>query len=87
MWVDNFAVLVEVMKGRLGFPLELHGDLGDPLVFLPGMPISWGCEGAPRDSPSVTAGMNRVSSRAEAGTSGFLSFSDIDLRFHRVSTE
>ena len=33
------------------------------------------------DSSRITAGMNRASSRVEVGTSGFLSISDIDLRF------
>ena len=35
--------------------------------------------GAPRDSSRVAAGMNRVTSQVEAGTSGLLSISDMDL--------
>ena len=35
--------------------------------------------GAPWDSSRVAAGMNRVTSQVEAGTSGFLSISDMDL--------
>ena len=65
--------------GKLRVPLELRVDLGDcscllredrsPLVF----------RGAPRDSSCSAAGMNRASSQDKAGTSGFLSISDIDL--------
>ena len=36
--------------------------------------------GAPRDSSCIAAGMNRASSRFEAGISGFLSISDFDPR-------
>ena len=35
--------------------------------------------GAPRDSSHIAAGMNRASSLFEAGISGFLSISDINL--------
>ena len=36
--------------------------------------------GARWDSSPIAAGLNMASSRVKAGTSGFLSFSDIDLR-------
>ena len=40
---------------------------------------SWdSLRGAPRDCSRIAAGMNRASSRVEAGTSGFLSISDFD---------
>ena len=35
--------------------------------------------GAPRDSSHIASGMNRASSLFEAGTSGVLSISDIDV--------
>ena len=65
---------------KLRVPLELRVDLGDrscllredrsPLVF----------RGAPRDSSCIAAGVNRASTLVKAGTSGFLSISDFDLR-------
>ena len=67
--------------GKLRVPLELRGDLGDPLVFPQGSQICFQTRGALQDSSPITAGMNRASSRVEAGTSGFLSISDIDFRF------
>ena len=65
--------------GKLRVPLELRGDLGDPLVFPQGSQICFQTRGALQDSSPITAGMNRASSRVEAGTSGFLSSSDRDL--------
>ena len=47
---------------------------------LQGSQISFVMRGAPRDSSSFASGMNRASSRVEAGTSGFLSISDFDPR-------
>ena len=64
--------------GKLRVPLELRGDLGDPLVFPQGSQICFQTRGALQDSSPITAGMNRASSRVEAGTSGFLSISDFD---------
>ena len=48
--------------GKLRVPLELHGDLGDPLVFPQGSQICFRTRGALRDSYPVAAGMNRASS-------------------------
>ena len=47
---------------------HLLREVRSPLVF----------RGAPRDSSCRVAGLNRASSRVEAGTSVFLSISDID---------
>ena len=47
---------------------------------LQGSQISFVMRGAPRDSSSFASGMNRASSRVEAGTSGFLSISHVKHR-------
>ena len=44
-----------------------------------GSQISFGMRGTPWDSSRITTGMNSASSGVEAGTSAFLSFSEIDL--------
>ena len=65
---------------KLMIPLELHVVLGDPSCIFREVrsPLSLG--GAPRDSPCITAGLKKASTRVEAGTSGFLSISDFDPR-------
>ena len=79
------------MKGRISWfawscgrklrvPLELRVDLEDPLMSPQGSQISFGIA---RDTSGFLAhhcGINRDSSQVEAGTSWFLSISDIDLR-------
>ena len=76
----------------------LHGLVAGSLWFLSGcvstwrtcscllmeVRCPWALQGTPRDSLSIAAGMNRASSPVEAGTSGFLSISDIH---HGVFTE
>ena len=64
---------------KLRVPLELCGGLGDPLVFPQEVRSAFELRGEPWDSSHVTAGMSRASSRVEAGTSEFLSISDINL--------
>lgn len=67
-------------EGKIRVPLECcMGTWGDPLWFPQGCQTFGVVRGHPRDSP-VTAGMNRVSSRAEAEPQGSSPFSDIDLR-------
>ena len=70
--------------GKLRVPLELPVDLGDRLCFLREFRSALALQGPPRDSSSITSGMNRASSQDEAGTSAFLSISDFD---RRVSAE
>ena len=64
---------------KLRVPLELCGELGDPLVFPQEVRSAFELRGEPWDSSHFTAGMSRASSRVEAGTSEFLSISDINL--------
>ena len=75
---ENFIVVVELWW-KLKVPLELRGNLGDPLMFRGGSQICFLVARDPRDSSHIAVGMNRASSRVEAGTSGFLSISDTDL--------
>ena len=62
--------------GKLRVPLELPVDLGDRLCFLREFRSALALQGPPRDSSSITSGMNRASSQDEAGTSAFLSSGD-----------
>ena len=61
-------------------PLELHVALGELLLSTREVRSPLELRGAPQDSSCIAVGMNTASSRVEAGTSGFLSISDIDLR-------
>ena len=61
-------------------PFELHVDLGDPLVYPQRSQISFVVVRGTSRFLQITSGMNTASSRVEAGTSVFLSISDIDLR-------
>ena len=65
--------------GKLRVPIELRVDLRYPIVSPQGSQISFGVASGSRDSSRIAAGMNRATSRVEAGTSRFLSISDIDL--------
>ena len=60
-------------------PLELHVDLGNCSCLLRVVRSLLAFRGAPLDSSLITTGMNSASSGVEAGTSAFLSFSEIDL--------
>ena len=64
--------------------LELRVDLGDCSCHLREVRSPFVLQWASQNSSHITAGMNRVSSRVEAETSGFLSISDLD---RRVSAE
>ena len=66
--------------GKLRLPLELRVDLGGPSCLLREVRSSLALQGPPRDSSSITSGMNRASSQDEAGTSAFLSISDFNCR-------
>ena len=57
-------------------PLELRVDLGDCSCLLRKVRSPLALQGAPWDYLRIAVGMNRASSRVEAGTSGFLSKSD-----------
>ena len=67
------------MAGRLGFLSSCMGIWGTRSCFLREVRSAFELRGAPWDSSPVAAGINRASSRVEAGTSGFLSIPDIDL--------
>ena len=69
---------------KIRVPRKLPVDLGDRLCFLREFRSALALQGPPRDSSSITSGMNRASSRVEAEISGFLSISDFD---RRVSAE
>ena len=73
-----------VVTGSLGFILSCVLTWGTARVSSGKSDLLCHCEGAPRDSLSIAAGMNRASSRVEAGTSGLFSISDFN---HRVSAE
>ena len=55
------------------------GTWGTHSCFLREIRSAFELLGGPWNSSQVTAGMSRASSRVEAGTSGFLSISDINL--------
>ena len=65
--------------GKLSIPLELRVTWGTRSFLLRKVRSPLALRGSPRDSSNIAAGMNPASSRVEAGTSGFLSISDIDL--------
>ena len=64
-----------------GFLLDYNGDLRDPFVEPQGGPVFTQLVRAPRDSSAIAA-RARFSSGVKAGTSGFLSRADMDLRVH-----
>ena len=66
--------------GKLRVPLELRVNLGTRSCLLREVRSPLVLRGALRDSSCSPAGMNRASSQVEAGNSGFLSISHIDLR-------
>ena len=55
-------------------------DLGGRLCFLRELRSSLALRAPPQDSSCIAERMNRASSRDEAGTSVFLSISDLDCR-------
>ena len=70
--------------GKLRVPLRLCVDLGDPSCLHREVRSPLALRGEPRDSSHFATGINRASSLVDAGTSGFLSFSDFH---HRISAE
>ena len=59
--------------------MDYNGDLRDPFVEPQGGPVFTQLVRAPRDSSAIAA-RARFSSGVKAGTSGFLSRANIDLR-------
>ena len=72
-------VFFGVVLGSLGFLSSCMGTWGTRSCFLREVRSAFELRGAPRDSSRITAGMNRASSRVEAGTSGILFISGIHL--------
>ena len=70
--------------GKLRVPLELPVDLGDHSFFFRKVRSPLALQVPHQDSSHISVGMNRASSQDEAGTSAFLSISDLD---RRVSAE
>ena len=66
--------------GTIWVPLKMSVDLGDCSCFLREVRFPLALRGPTQDSLCIAAGMNRASSRDEAGTSVFLSISDFDCR-------
>ena len=65
---------------KVRVPLELPVDLGDPSCFLREVRSPLALGGPLQVSSRIAAGMNRASSRHEAGTLVFLSIFDFDPR-------
>ena len=76
----EFHSLRESCGGKLRVPLDFGITLWDHSCLLREVRSPLSLRGAPRDSSCIAAGMNRASSPVEAGTSGFLSISDFDIR-------
>ena len=70
--------------GKLRVLLKLRVDLGDPWCLLREVRSPLVLQVPHQDSSHISVGMNRASSQDEAGTSAFLSISDLD---RRVSAE
>ena len=70
--------------GKLRVPLELPVDLGDHSFFFRKVRSPLALQVPHQDSSHISVGMNRASSQDEAGSSAFLSISDLD---RRVSAE
>ena len=79
-WRGEFRGFCQVVAGSIGFLSRCVGTWGLSSCFLSDVRSPFELQGALLDSSRVAAGMNRASSPVEAGTSGFLSISDIDLR-------
>ena len=73
--------LHEVVAGSLGFLLSCMSMCANCSCLLREF-RSLALRGAPRDSSRIAVGMNRASSQVEAGNSGFLCISEIDLRVY-----
>ena len=74
---EIFIVCLELwLKRRV--PVELCVDVAYRSCLLREVKSPLLFRGAPQDSSRIAAGMNRASSRVEAGTSGFFSISDFD---------
>ena len=79
MCSGEFRELRGVVAGSLGFLSSCVSTWGTCLCLLREVRSPLPLRGALWDSSHIPAWMNRASSRVEAGTSGFLSISDIDL--------
>ena len=75
----RISLLLWSYGGSLRFLSSCAGTLGTHSCFVGEVRSAFLLRGAPRDSYHIAVGMNRASSRVEAGTSGFLSISDTDL--------
>ena len=76
----EFLSFHRVAAGSLGFLSSCLSTWGTARVSPGKSDLLWHCEGASRYSSGMAAGMNRASSRVEAGTSWFLSISDFNIR-------
>ena len=75
----DFCGLRGVVAGSLGFLSSCMSTWGTRSCLLREVRSPLALRGSFWDSSRITSGMNNASSRVEAGTSGFLSISDIDL--------
>ena len=75
----DFCGLRGVVAGSLGFLSSCMSTWGTCSCLLREVRSPLALRGSFWDSSRITSGMNNASSRVEAGTSGFLSISDIDL--------
>ena len=76
----EFRGLSGCVAGSLGFQLSCVSTWDTRSCLLSEVRSPLALRGAPQESWHISAGMNRVSSRVKAGTSGFLFMTDIDLR-------
>ena len=79
VWKEEFRGLHGVVEESLGFLSSCMSTWGIHSCLLREVRSLLALQGAPWNSSCITAGMNRASSRVEAGTSGFLSISNLDL--------
>ena len=77
---EEFRGLPGVVVGSLGFISSCVSTWCTHSSLLREFRSPLALRGAPWDSSHSATGMNRASSQDKAGTSGFLSISDIDLR-------
>ena len=78
-WRGEFRGWPGVVAESLGFLSSCVSNWGTHFHLLREVRSPLALPGAPRDSLHRAAGLNRASPRVEAGTSVFLSISDIDL--------
>ena len=75
----RISLFFGVGVGSLRFLSSCMGTWETRSCFIREVRSAFKLRGAPRHFSHITVGMNRASSRVQAGTSGFLSISDIDL--------